>query len=295
MCMQDTGLRPPCGRSDHPCTAGTPPDAHLLQYAAKAAADDCVITVDTIHPCTAKHISKHSKQAVRLISETAALYDAVTKPYIEQLPISQISWVYNILEKKKEVDRMIFEDVDPVTGFMLHPDLKWDESQVNTYHSRCAMLAHCHQQQRVCWLAWHVGLARCLTACVPVQDDKLYCVAIVNRRDLKSMRDLRGEHIALLENILDKGQAALEMRYQVSVHQLRAFLHYHPSYYHLHVHFMHMGVEPTSGMVAGKAHLLTDVINNLAICGEYYVKSTIACMLGEQDPLYAKLKPHLHL
>jgi hypothetical protein len=26
-----------------------------------------------------------------------------------------------------EVERLLFEDPDPDTGFMLHPDLKWDQ------------------------------------------------------------------------------------------------------------------------------------------------------------------------
>lgn len=41
------------------------------------------------------------------------------------------------------------------------------------------------------------------------QLDDLYLIAIVNRRDIKSLRDLRSEHIPLLENILKKGQVSM--------------------------------------------------------------------------------------
>lgn len=74
-------------------------------------------------------------------------------------------WVYNILEKKKEADRIVFEDPDPNTGFVLLPDLKWDGSQV----------------------------------------ENLYLVAIVHDRSLRSIRDLRQQHLGLLQNIQNKG------------------------------------------------------------------------------------------
>lgn len=44
-------------------------------------------------------------------------------PFIRQ-------WVYNILEKKAEVERIVFEDPDPDVGFVLLPDFKWDQKQV---------------------------------------------------------------------------------------------------------------------------------------------------------------------
>lgn len=39
-------------------------------------------------------------------------------------------WVCNILEKKAEVERIVYEDPDPDVGFILLPDFKWDQRQV---------------------------------------------------------------------------------------------------------------------------------------------------------------------
>lgn len=39
-------------------------------------------------------------------------------------------WVYNILEKKAETDRIIHENPDPRDGFVLVPDFKWNQNQV---------------------------------------------------------------------------------------------------------------------------------------------------------------------
>lgn len=39
-------------------------------------------------------------------------------------------WVHNILEKKAEADRIVYEDPDPTVGFVLLPDFKWNQKQV---------------------------------------------------------------------------------------------------------------------------------------------------------------------
>ena len=52
---------------------------------------------------------------------------------------------------------------------------------------------------------------------------------------------------------------AIEQKWGVPADQIRAYLHYPPSYYHLHIHFCHVRFEGP-GMAAGKAHLLADII-----------------------------------
>ena len=54
---------------------------------------------------------------------------------------------------------------------------------------------------------------------------------------------------------------AITMRHGVAAEQLRVYLHYQPSYYHLHVHFVHVKHDAGMGMAVGKAHLLSEVIS----------------------------------
>lgn len=68
------------------------------------------------------------------------------------------------MEKKQEADRIVFEDTDPNTGFILIPDLKWNG-----------------------------------------ENETLYLLAIINRKNIKSLRDLTDEHLPLLKNIREKG------------------------------------------------------------------------------------------
>lgn len=117
--------------------------------------------------------------------------------------------MYNILDKKAEADRIVFENPDPSDGFILIPDLKWNQQQL----------------------------------------DDLYLNAICQRRGIKLLRDLTPEHLPLLRNILQEGKEAIRKRYQVTGDRLHVYLHYLPLYYHLHVHFTALGFEaPGSGV-----------------------------------------------
>ena len=80
-------------------------------------------------------------------------------------------------------------------------------------------------------------------------------------------------------------QAAIKEKYDVPGNQLRIYLHYQPSYYHLHVHFTHLRFDaPGSGVE--RAHLLTDVIQNLERDPRYYTERTLSFMIRKNEGLY---------
>lgn len=104
--------------------------------------------------------------------------------------------VYNVLDHKAEVERILYEDADPVSGFMLLPDLyvrlnrfdirKWDGTTMSA----------------------------------------LYLTAILHRKDLGSIRDLNASHIPLITNIRDSITKATTSRWpEVSADQLRLYFH----------------------------------------------------------------------
>ncbi|KAK2099736.1 hypothetical protein P7K49_021084 [Saguinus oedipus] len=156
--------------------------------------------------------------------------------------------------------------------------------------------------------------------------DDLYLIAICHRRGIRSLRDLTPEHLPLLRNILHQGQkteggeadsrqSCLEgfyelsqaslgfiweegldgdmevilQRYQMTGDRLRVYLHYLPSYYHLHVHFTALGFEaPGSGVE--RAHLLAEVIENLECDPKHYQQRTLTFALRADDPLLKLLQ-----
>jgi len=205
-----------------------------------------------IWPATDVHIKKYSRQNRYLINETPQIYQSVVKPFIDATPPGRIQWVYNVLSKKKEAEKILFEIEGDEYGFILSPDMKWDN----------------------------------------VTLDSLYLLAIVHRRDIKSLRDLNQTHLPLLKNLRYKLLEFVPKRYpSVGPDELRLFVHYQPTYYHFHVHITHIRQDSIPGGIAiGKAHLLDTIIDNIEnIAGDYYQRAMLPYVIGENEPLFELL------
>ena len=83
-------------------------------------------------------------------------------------------WMCNILEGKSEVERgshhhSRYNDPDPENGFVLLPDLKWDQQD----------------------------------------HESLYLLAITHQRGILSMRELTAKRLALLKKVLHSGKVCV--------------------------------------------------------------------------------------
>lgn len=97
---------------------------------------------------------------------------------------------------------------------------------------------------------------------------------------LQSIRDLRAEHVPMLQAIRDAGFAAIKEQFRVPVSKIRCYFHYLPTFYHLHIHFDHIGGQLLSGHNVGKAILVEDVIDNLLRDGDHYAKAALTFTAG---------------
>ncbi|XP_063390197.1 m7GpppX diphosphatase [Cydia fagiglandana] len=165
-----------------------------------------------------------------------------------------LQWVYNILEGKSEADRIVYNNKCETEGFVLLPDLKWD------------------------------GLTK----------ETLYLLAIVRQKGIKSVRDLDASHLPLLRRIRDEGKKAILQKYNVRGSQLRIYLHYQPSFYHLHIHFTYLRHE-APGIHAEKSHLLDTVIDNIEMMGTYYKRATLPFTIREMDNLFKVYETNGHV
>jgi m7GpppX diphosphatase len=75
----------------------------------------------------------------------------------------------------------------------------------------------------------------------------------------------------------------------VSSKKIRAFFHYPPTFYHLHVHFTTI-YNRTCGCEVERAHLVQDVIDNLKIQNDYYQIKTLYYKVPITDTLYKLLE-----
>ena len=218
------------------------------QYSLSLEAKNNRVKCNVIHPATEKHIEKYLSSPSHLVLETPELYQSVTLPHIKAEQFS-LQWVYNVLEHKKEAERIIFEDKDPETGFILAPDFKWNGESTSD----------------------------------------LYCLAIIHQRGLKSLRDLRASHLPLLLNIRQEAVRAVSAKYGLEASQVRCYLHYQPSYYHLHVHVTSLAFSPP-GFGCDKSHLLDTVIDNIQRDSNYYQNASLSFVVREKDKLFRKYK-----
>lgn len=213
----------------------------------------CDAKATVICPATEKHIAKYSKKSVWIIKESKEDYETITRPMIDsqfEKKVFNLNWIYNILDGKAEKEKVLYNDPDPVNGFVIVLDFKWTG-----------------------------------------EDSKLlHCLGLPKRKDLRSIRDLTKEHVSLLKAMKLKALEVFKSKYQVDASSLKAYFHYQPSFYHLHIHFSNVDSGLDHGTDAWRAHLLDDVIDNLDVSSDYYRNKTLSFILGENDALSVEFK-----
>ncbi|KAF8879092.1 scavenger mRNA decapping enzyme [Gymnopilus junonius] len=122
----------------------------------------------------------------------------------------------------------------------------------------------------------------------------LYLVALVQDRSIRSLRDLRRQHISLLRAIRREASRIVSQKWGLRNGSLRMYIHYQPSYYHFHVHIVNANyLGNILGMTVGQAHLLDDVIAMLELDPEdgpgIFERITLTYGLGDQHGLFELL------
>lgn len=201
--------------------------------------------INLIYPCTAKHIKKYTRQGLRIVHETPELYASYVRPYIAaQHTKGTLQWVYNILDGLKEQEDVIYRETHPEKGFLLLPDLNWDRKTLSSLH----------------------------------------LLGIVERRDIWSVRDLKKGQVGWVRHMREKMlDATVKLYPQLERDQLKLYVHYQPTYYHFHIHIVHVELEAGTTQATGKALGLENVISQLD------------GMAGGDDPSLADVSLSYHL
>eukprot|EP01126_Amoeba_proteus_P002257 TRINITY_DN1070_c0_g1_i1.p1 TRINITY_DN1070_c0_g1~~TRINITY_DN1070_c0_g1_i1.p1 ORF type:complete len:187 (+),score=30.42 TRINITY_DN1070_c0_g1_i1:560-1120(+) len=117
--------------------------------------------------------------------------------------------------------------------------------------------------------------------------DDLYLLAICNRKDIKSIRDLNSTHLPLLRNMKKKILLWITEKYKVPESKLLLYVHYPPSHYHFHVHVSHL--ENSRGKLLGKSILFHELVENLELFDNYYLVRSLQFSLSSSHPLAVDL------
>lgn len=214
--------------------------------------------VELISPASEKQIQRALPvSAYVMVDETPKLYQDVVAPYIQNIIDSgSLAWIENVVTGKKEAERLLLDTKD----YVLNIDTKW-KSHPDP-----------HTVPKEQWKLQTKAVG------------DLYCLAIVKGTSLASIRDLRREHIPMLQDILSQCPKVIEQVYGVRYNQMRIFFHYHPQFYRLHVHFTRL--ENEFGCTVERGHLLLDVIQNLEMDSNYYSNRTLTYKLRNNEALY---------
>ena len=204
-----------------------------------------------------------------MVVETSDIYQKYIHPYMRSCrEQGRLNWVFNILEGRTEQEDVILRH-DPVSveekddGFLLIPDLNWDRTTLSSLH----------------------------------------LLALVQRRDIWSLRDLKRKHISWLRKmqaiILDsavgvygpgtsKGGTA-----GVELDDLKLYVHYQPTYYHFHVHVVHVMCEAGNTQSVGKAIGFDAIVSQLeTMAGDTNSGmdgANLSYYLGERSELWERV------
>ena len=163
-----------------------------------------------------------------MVIETPSVYAQKVRPYmLAQREQGRLNWVWNIINGKTEVEDVIYRTPlgqQGEEGFLLLPDLNWDRTTMESLH----------------------------------------LLGLVERRDIWSLRDLKKKHISWLRHMREKFIEATTSTYKgLEKDQLKLYVHYQPTYYHFHIHIVHVALEAGATQATGKAIGLENIIAQL--------------------------------
>lgn len=221
----------------------------------------------------------HCEGGVRFFTETAEMHlSCEVQSFIEQEILKPSkAWVQEVVWSKRESESVKLRTDE----FVLLPDLIANRRQF-----RPQAQGQMHWQQRQSLGGWQRQQQqqrfppRC--ARQPVQESQegstggrqmtsksLNWLAIVSDPAVRTIRDLRGEHVGMLERLYEQCVEAIQKEFKVEKHDIMVFANYPPTVYKLHFHFC-APFFTSNAYDAFRMHSLSGIINNLKVSPDYY-------------------------
>lgn len=124
-----------------------------------------------------------------MVTETAEIYRTHVRPYMQaKREEGHLDWVFNILEGRTEQEDVILRDEGhgPEDGFLMLPDLNWDRKSMGSLH----------------------------------------LLALVQRRDIWSLRDLKKSFVPWLKYLRERVlEATVSMYPGLEEDQIKLYVH----------------------------------------------------------------------
>jgi hypothetical protein len=104
--------------------------------------------------------------------------------------------------------------------------------------------------------------------------DNLHILAISANISLRTLRELNQSNLSILYDMIEKTYESIEKKYGIERKYVKAFIHYPPSFYVLHIHFMNVKIKD-SGTSFERCHDVNRVIENIERDDKYYKRDMI--------------------
>jgi m7GpppX diphosphatase len=105
----------------------------------------------------------------------------------------------------------------------------------------------------------------------------LHILGIFKNKNLNSIRDLNKDHIKILEECIIDGKKIIKEKYDID--NLIIYFHYRPSVWQLHIHFMNIDTDNMNSLVLPRAHLVSNIIQNLKYDTNYYKNANLEVLI----------------
>lgn len=204
-------------------------------------------------------IKMRSLPEQQLVIESPEHYNhPLVQEYIQtELYRPSKQWIQHVLQGLQEAEHIKLQTDD----FLLLPDTE----RVNRYWSNKKPTNNTSCNTTLNWLA------------------------IVKDSSLKTLRDLRGEHIPMLEKLRDQCLQKIQEDTGLNIDEVMVYLHYHPSVYQIHIHFAYPYMQYNHKDVY-RIHSINTVLNNLHIDPTYYQRAHLQVSVNKESVLYKIIK-----
>ena len=105
----------------------------------------------------------------------------------------------------------------------------------------------------------------------PKKLSTFHLLAFVKDKKIKSIRDLKIEHIPLLKEIVKKSKEYIKRNYKIESNEIETNFHYRPTTLLLHIHFELVNNKKLRKPIL--EHSVHSVIKNLSVDPYYYKKN----------------------
>lgn len=191
-----------------------------------------------------------------LVNDSFTKYKAITMIYGEMIICNDIN---KLKIKNKKIHKETYEEyLDFISNRDIEKD-RWIYNIIDGLYEQESIIYRDNTFIIIPTYEWNTDI------------NKLHILSIPIDKKYRTLRDLRKKDIPLLKYMKKNTLIKINELYKLTENDLKIFIHYTPSTYHLHIHYVNINYKECNSSIE-YSHELDNVIFNLQLDDEYYKK-----------------------